>query len=222
MGWAWYLALYAYGTMVSIGVGILTGMTFALNRGLANLVQILDISLEISQQAARDAADVRDGTTKAPTVQQIISGVYEQVILTALEAVVRSQSKWLAGIVLPVYRWTLGRLAAHVLKRFAAKEEESPEEISLAEPTGCPKTEAASPAADESEEPVDPSEPDGSLAKIEASAEHAIRWLGRARTYVSSLGDGFRRTIMVPVTILLVLSGAVSVVPIAVVWWMKG
>jgi hypothetical protein len=221
IGWQWYLGLYAYGTIASIGLGILTGMAFALNRGLANLVQILDMSLEISQQATRDMAAVRDGTTKPPTLQQVISGVYEQVILATLEGVIRSQSKWLAGIVLPVYRWTLGRLATRLLKRFAATEEESPDEVTIAEPAEAVESEAVDLPEEGNETESDESvEGSGVVAKMEASTEHAIRWLTHARSYASGLGDGFRCLVMVPITVLLVLAGLVSVVPIAVVWWL--
>lgn len=213
VGWAWYLALYAYGTIISIGLGVLTGMAFALNRGLANLVHILDMSLEISQQATQDLAALRDGTTKPPTVQQIITGVYDQVMLPTLEGVVRGQSRWLGGIIFPVYRWTLGRLARRVLKSFATEEEESPADVAILEPVESPET-------SDSPEEGSSSGTKEALARAEASTEHAVRWLAHARGYVSGLGDGFRRTAMVPVTVLLVLCGLVSVVPIAVVWWL--
>jgi len=199
--WTLLLAVFCYATLFAIIAGTLLGVVLVVNNKLGSLVQVVDVTFGISEHVSADVAHLRGGTKKMPTARQIIYGVYDSVVLPTLEGVVRGQSKLIGGALFRIYRWSLGRLIARILKD--APHDEAP----VDRPSS-----ADSPSLDDSPETE-------TLDTIDGAAETTRRWIAGTRVHLTTAGSTIQRIVVVPMVLLV--GGAIlfAAVPMMIVWY---
>jgi hypothetical protein len=196
--WTLLIAVFSYASVWAIVGGTLLGLVLAVNGKLENLVQVVDVTFEISEHVTADVADLRGGTKKMPTARQIIFGVYDNVVLPALEGVVRGQSKILGGLLFRIYRWSLGRLIARVL-RDAPREEDS----------------------SVNDSPPDDGAELETLDTIDDAAQTIRRRIAGVREYLTTKGTTVRRVVVAPLAFIVACATLIAAIPIIALWLMS-
>lgn len=196
--WSLLIAVSFYATLSAVLLGCLLGVVLVINNRLGNLVQVIDMTLEISEHVSDDVADLRDGTRKMPTARQIIYGVYDSVVLPTLEGVVRGQSKLIGGALFGLYRWALGRLMAKTLRE--APLEDVPVD---------------SPAPDDVPDPA-------TLDAIDGAAKTTGRRIAAIRDSLTTAGTRLRRIVIIPLTSVVIGASLVAALPLIGVWLFAG
>jgi len=80
----WY-AVCAYALTVGVVLGIVLGILRLVSRGIRGIGGVLEIVLEITDQAASDYDALQTGDTRMPTGSELIEQVSDEVVLPAAE-----------------------------------------------------------------------------------------------------------------------------------------
>lgn len=194
--WTLLSVVFCYATLCAVIVGGLVGLVAVAHRRLGNLLRVVDITFEISEQVTADVAQVRAGDKEMPSARQITYGVYEFVVLPTVENVVRRQSRLLGGVLFRVYRWSLGRALTRVLK-------------------AAPHA-AATDADGESQE----SSQMAKLDDMEASAQSTQQWIAENRAYLATMGDTVRRVALIPLIIVAGIATTFAALSLTAIWYL--
>ena len=122
-------------TVVAVGAfsGLLIGTLIAIfrfiNRSFGNLTSIVDQLLELTKVVTVDIREIDSGAVEVPNTQELVRGLYSQVVLPIVEESVAGQLGFLGGPVLFVYRLTLGNLVRWTIKLLPADKLSSGEDI---------------------------------------------------------------------------------------------
>lgn len=192
--WGMLAAVIFYATLCAIAGGALVGVVLVLNKRLENLLQVVDVTLEISDDVSTDVSQLREGTKHIPTARQIVYGVYDSVVLPTLEGVVRGQSRLVGSGLFRIYRWSLGRVIARAL-RDAPHADQLPSSL-----------------ADEDSRAV-------TLDTIDETATSTKRWIVELRDYLNTKGSTLQRIVVVPLVAIVGCAILSAAVPLVAIWW---
>lgn len=190
--WGILTALALYGSVAGIVAGAVLGCARAVNRALEDLLAVLGLTFELTQQAADDLGEIRQGAKALPSMRQLYTHVYQQAVLPTVQAVVLSQSRWLGRPVFWLYRRTLGRLVARFLDRSPGNADAK----GLALEQG--------------------------VAQAEDFAYTASGWIAVTRQRVAGASAVMHRAVMVPLYVAVVMCEIVAVAPLVVAWLVSG
>ena len=108
------LSLYAL--LVGVVLGLLLGLLRLANAALGNVEAILNLVLGIAGTAAEDYDHLETGQKQLPSASQLVSQVYDEVLLPSLETAVSEAFGVLAKPLLWAYRRTVGGAVRALLK----------------------------------------------------------------------------------------------------------
>ena len=108
----------------------------------------------------------------------------------------RAQSKLIGGALFLVYRWSLGRLVARILRD--APHAERDEERALPDDCADPET----------------------LGTIYDAAKVSERWIGEVREYLTTIGSTVRRVVVLPLVALVGGVATLATLPLIAIWWL--
>lgn len=159
--------------LVGIVLGVPLGLLRVVHKSLANIEGVLTILLDSSNHAALDFAAMRSGDVEIPSGKEIVTGMYEQVIMPSIEEVVAEAFGFLGKPILWMYRKTIGAavnrllIAAHVEEHGVTDERISAEELNTAEV-------------------------DQAVQALSDEAKPALRFIDSAKSVVKSIAGGLR------------------------------
>lgn len=118
----WWIPLVIYGWVAAIAVGFATGITYGLARAFGDMLELLDLTLQVTDQVIHDFRSLASGEKKWPSPRQFVIVVYDFVIIPSVEKAF-SRAFWFFGsFVVWSYKQTLGRIVRYMLKFTPAGE----------------------------------------------------------------------------------------------------
>ena len=159
--------------LVGIVLGVTLGLLRVVHQSLANIEGVMAILLDSSKLAALDFAAMRSGDVEIPSGKEIVTGMYEQVIMPSIEEVVSEGFGFLGTPILWMYRKTIGGAVNRLLIASHVKEHGITDE----------RTSAAE---------LNTEEVDQAVQALSDESKPALRYIDSAKQVVASIAGGLR------------------------------
>ena len=159
--------------LVGIVLGVPLGLLRVVHKSLANIEGVLTILLDSSNHAALDFAAMRSGDVEIPSGKEIVTGMYEQVIMPSVEEVVSEAFGFLGKPILWMYRKTIGGAVSRLLIAARVKEDGVIDQRVSFEELNTPEVDQA-------------------VQALSDRAKPALRFIASANSIVTSIAGGLR------------------------------
>jgi len=113
-------ALSGYSVIAAIILGLGGGLIWLANSILTDAKEIVRLTLQQSQKAADDIAEIKDGSVIIPTGRELIEQIYGELLLPIIEQVIAESFGVIGKPLLFTYRLTIGRSINFVIRKTAA------------------------------------------------------------------------------------------------------
>jgi len=188
----WSTLLGAYAVPAGVAGGLAFGIAGFIRKSFDNMSLLVDLLFNLTRQIVNDAGDVFGGKTQLPNARDLVSEVYNQILLQSLKQAINSNFGWFGPPIFAAYRLTLNRLVRQAIRLIPKKHQD------LEDATTVIKSSVETVTTNESQ--------------IVANLETAQKRLG-------SLSGTIKTLVLWPCYAILALVLTTLVTPIVLVWF---